>query len=98
MVQAGAPGTYALAAIANAQGYPSPVGPLATPVIEGDLLAKINSTLEPLLGTDRFRAGVSVECDFTGGEPGASTTSHRAIGQLQSNKAMKPKSMAKIHV
>ena len=36
--------------------------------IESDLLAKINSTLEPLLGANRFRAGVSVECDFTGAE------------------------------
>jgi flagellar M-ring protein FliF len=35
--------------------------------LEADLLAKINSTLEPLLGS-KFRAGVSVECDFTGGE------------------------------
>ena len=34
--------------------------------IENDLLAKINSTLEPLLGANKFRAGVSVECDFTG--------------------------------
>ena len=36
--------------------------------VEGDLLAKINSTLEPLLGPEKFRAGVSVECDFSGGE------------------------------
>jgi flagellar M-ring protein FliF len=36
--------------------------------IETDLLAKINSTLEPLLGAEKFRAGVSVDCDFTGGE------------------------------
>jgi|SRR5579871_380933 len=36
--------------------------------VETDLLAKINSTLEPLLGPDKFRAGVSVDCDFTGGE------------------------------
>ena len=36
--------------------------------IEADLLAKINSTLEPLLGAEKFRAGVSVECDFSGGE------------------------------
>ena len=36
--------------------------------VEADLLAKINSTLEPLLGPEKFRAGVSVECDFTGGE------------------------------
>src|SRR5579871_2295303 len=36
--------------------------------VESDLLAKINSTLEPLLGAEKFRAGVSVECDFSGGE------------------------------
>jgi flagellar M-ring protein FliF len=36
--------------------------------VEADLLAKINSTLEPLLGGNKFRAGVSVECDFTGAE------------------------------
>src|SRR5450432_4273067 len=36
--------------------------------IEADLLTKINSTLGPLLGENKFRAGVSVECDFTGGE------------------------------
>jgi flagellar M-ring protein FliF len=31
-------------------------------------VAKINSTLEPLLGADKFRAGASVDCDFTSGE------------------------------
>lgn len=36
--------------------------------VEQDLLTKINGTLEPLLGTDRYRAGVSVECDPTSGE------------------------------
>ena len=36
--------------------------------VEADLLAKIHSTLEPLLGAERYRAGVSVECDFSGGE------------------------------
>ena len=36
--------------------------------VETDLLSKINSTLEPLLGSNKFRAGVSVECDFTGGD------------------------------
>jgi flagellar M-ring protein FliF len=36
--------------------------------IESDLLAKVNNALEPLLGPDRFRAGVSVECDFSGAE------------------------------
>src|SRR5260370_24900918 len=41
--------------------------------IERDLLAKINATLEPLLGADRFRAGVSVECDFSSAEQNAET-------------------------
>jgi flagellar M-ring protein FliF len=36
--------------------------------IERDLLAKINTTLEPLLGADRFRATASVECDFSSAE------------------------------
>jgi len=36
--------------------------------IEHDLIAKINATLEPLLGADRFRASASVDCDFTSGE------------------------------
>lgn len=37
-------------------------------MIEKSLLAKIESTLEPLLGADRFRASVSAECDFSSGE------------------------------
>ena len=41
--------------------------------VEKDLLTKINSTLEPLLGAERFRAGVSVECDFTSGEQSEET-------------------------
>ncbi len=36
--------------------------------VESDILAKVNSTLEPLLGPERFRAGVSADCDFTAGE------------------------------
>lgn len=36
--------------------------------VEADLLAKINATLEPLLGAEKYRAGISVECDFSGGE------------------------------
>jgi flagellar M-ring protein FliF len=36
--------------------------------VEADLLAKIGATLEPLLGAGKYRAGVSVECDFTAGE------------------------------
>jgi len=33
--------------------------------IEHDLLAKINGTLEPLLGEGKFRASASAECDFS---------------------------------
>jgi flagellar M-ring protein FliF len=36
--------------------------------IEAQLLAKINAALTPLLGAGKFHAGVSVECDFSGGE------------------------------
>ncbi|MDZ4796830.1 MAG: flagellar basal-body MS-ring/collar protein FliF, partial [Bryobacteraceae bacterium] len=36
--------------------------------LERDLTAKVNATLEPLLGAGRFRVGMSVDCDFTSGE------------------------------
>ncbi|MFN7918631.1 MAG: flagellar basal-body MS-ring/collar protein FliF [Bryobacteraceae bacterium] len=36
--------------------------------VERDLLAKLNATLEPLLGPERFRAAVSVDCDLTSAE------------------------------
>ena len=36
--------------------------------IEHDLVNKINSTLEPLLGPNKFRAGASVDCDLTSGD------------------------------
>ena len=36
--------------------------------IEQDLTAKLNSTLEPLVGAGRFRAAVSAECDLSSGE------------------------------
>jgi flagellar M-ring protein FliF len=37
-------------------------------MVEKSLLAKIQSTLEPLLGAEKFRASVSAECDFSSGE------------------------------
>jgi flagellar M-ring protein FliF len=37
-------------------------------MVEKSLLAKIQSTLEPLLGADRFHASVLAECDFSSGE------------------------------
>lgn len=36
--------------------------------VERDLLAKVNATLEPLLGGEHFRAGVTTEVDFSSGE------------------------------
>jgi flagellar M-ring protein FliF len=36
--------------------------------LERDLVSKISSTLEPLLGADRFRAGAFVDCDLTSAE------------------------------
>ncbi|HTT62633.1 MAG TPA: flagellar basal-body MS-ring/collar protein FliF [Bryobacteraceae bacterium] len=42
-------------------------------MVEKSMLAKIQSTLEPLLGADRFRATVSAECDFSSGEQSEET-------------------------
>ena len=36
--------------------------------LERDMLAKIQFTLEPLLGSERFRASVAIDCDLTSGE------------------------------
>jgi len=36
--------------------------------LEKELLNKVNTTLEPLLGPERFRSSVSAECDFSSGE------------------------------
>lgn len=41
--------------------------------LEHDLLVKINATLEPLLGSDKFRATASVECDFSSAEQSEDT-------------------------
>jgi flagellar M-ring protein FliF len=41
--------------------------------VEHDIAAKINSTLEPLLGPDKFRTGVSADIDMTSGEQSEET-------------------------
>jgi flagellar M-ring protein FliF len=41
--------------------------------IEQSLLAKVNATLEPLLGAQRFRAGVTIDCDFSSGDQSEET-------------------------
>ena len=37
------------------------------------MIAKIDSTLEPLLGADNFRATASIDCDFTSAEQSEET-------------------------
>ena len=54
--------------------------------IESDLLAKINTTLEPLLGAQKFRAGVSVDCDLTSGEQSEETVDPNKSVMLTSQK------------
>lgn len=41
--------------------------------LEKEYLAKIRATLDPLLGPERYRAGVNVDCDFTSGEQSEET-------------------------
>jgi flagellar M-ring protein FliF len=41
--------------------------------VEKDLLAKIDRTLDPLLGGDNYRAGVFVDCDRTSGDQSSET-------------------------
>jgi flagellar M-ring protein FliF len=54
--------------------------------IEHDLLAKINSTLEPVVGADSFRAGISVDCDFSSGEQSEETFDPGKSVMLSSQK------------
>jgi flagellar M-ring protein FliF len=54
--------------------------------IESDLLAKIDTTLEPLLGADKFRAGVSVDCDFSSAEQSEETLDPNKSVMLTSQK------------
>jgi len=41
--------------------------------VENELLQKVNATLEPLLGPEKFRASVSVDVDLTSGEQSEET-------------------------
>ena len=55
--------------------------------IERDLVAKISATLEPLIGTDQFRAGASVDCDLTSGEQDEETYNPDQSVMLTSQKS-----------
>jgi flagellar M-ring protein FliF len=54
--------------------------------VEKDLIDKVNSTLEPLLGAGRFRTGMSVDCDFSGGEQSEETYDPEKSVMLNSTK------------
>jgi len=41
--------------------------------VERDILAKVNASLEPLVGADRYRTSASVEVDFSSGEQSEET-------------------------
>jgi flagellar M-ring protein FliF len=55
--------------------------------MEHDLVSKINTTLEPLLGADQFRAGASIECDLSSGEEQAETYKPDESVMLSSQKS-----------
>jgi len=54
--------------------------------IEHDLIDKINATLDPLLGHDKFRAGVTVDCDLTSSEESEDTYDPAKSVMTQSQK------------
>jgi flagellar M-ring protein FliF len=54
--------------------------------VEHDLAVKINNTLEPLLGADKFRTGVSAEVDMTSGEQSEETFDPSKSVMLSSQK------------
>jgi flagellar M-ring protein FliF len=54
--------------------------------IEHDLAVKINNTLEPLLGADKFRTGVSADVDMTSGEQSEETFDPTKSVMLTSQK------------
>src|ERR1700691_268255 len=64
--------------------------------VEKGLLAKIQATLEPLLGADRFRASVAAECDFSSGEQSEETFDPARSVMVSSQKSedIAPVSMA----
>jgi len=65
---------------------PSEAGLEYTQKIEHELLAKINSTVEPLVGVDNYRSGISVDCDFSSGEQSEETFDPSKSVMLNSQK------------
>jgi flagellar M-ring protein FliF len=55
--------------------------------LENDLMTKVNAELEPLLGADKFRAAVSVDCDLSSGEQSEETLDPTKSAMLTSQKS-----------
>ena len=55
--------------------------------VEHDLLQKINATLDPLLGPERYRASVAAECEINSGEQSEETLDPTHSVMVQSQKS-----------
>jgi flagellar M-ring protein FliF len=55
--------------------------------VERDLLQKISTTLDPLLGHEKYRASVSVDCDLTSGEQSEESLDPERSVMVQSQKS-----------
>jgi flagellar M-ring protein FliF len=55
--------------------------------VERDLLQKINATLDPLLGPERYRASVSADCEINSGEQSEETLDPTHSVMVQSQKS-----------
>lgn len=62
--------------------------------IESGLMSRINSALEPLLGAEKFRAGVNVDLDFTSTEENNETFDSGAGAMLASQTSEESNSTA----
>lgn len=54
--------------------------------LERDLAGKVNATLEPLLGAEKFRVGIFADCDFTTAEQNEETYDPAKSVMTQSQK------------
>jgi flagellar motor switch protein FliG len=58
--------------------------------LEHEVLAKIDNTLEPLLGADKFRATASIECEFTSADRNGETYDPPKSVMVSSQKTEDP--------
>jgi len=72
---------------ASADEAASEVGLEHRQKVEHDLLQKINATLDPLLGPERYRASVAAECEINSGEQSEETLDPTHSVMVQSQKS-----------